>query len=75
LSTTVTTILILGLCVKFKFYTRCRRNTRQLEQPTQQNNENIAMSPVSSSSSIENIAMSPVSSSGSSNEVYSITRV
>ena len=59
LSTSISTILILMICVKFKLYTRCRQNSHESEQ----NAETVNMSPTS------------MSSSGSSTDVYSTTSV
>ena len=59
LSTSICTIVILVICFKFKLYTRCRRNSHQLEH----HDETINMSPMS------------MSSSGSSTDVYSTTSV
>ena len=59
LSTSICTIFILVICFKFKLYTRCGRNSHQLEH----HDETINMSPMS------------MSSSGSSTDVYSTTSV
>ena len=59
LSTSTCTVVILVICFKFKLYTRCRRNSHQLEH----HDETINMSPMS------------MSSSGSSTDVYSTTSV
>ena len=59
LSTSICTVVILVICFKFKLYTRCRRNSHQLEQHDETSN----MSPMS------------MSCSGSSTYVYSTTSV
>ena len=56
-STSICTVFILVICFKFKLYTRCRRNSHQLEH----HDETINMSPMS------------MSFSGSSTDVYSTT--
>lgn len=60
LSTSISTILILMVCVKFKLYTRCRQNSHELEQ----NVKTVNMSPTSMSFS-----------SGSSTDIYLTTSV
>ena len=60
LSISISTILVLMVCVKFKLYTRCRQNSHEIEQ-----NETVHMSPTVTS----------MSSSGSSTDIYLTTSV
>ena len=60
LSISISTILVLMVCVKFKLYTRCRQNSHEIEQ-----NETVHMS----------LTVTSMSSSGSSTDIYLTTSV